>query len=534
MKKYLLLILIFIFSFIIRIYRIDSIPPHLYWDEASIGFNAYTISQNMRDEHGLFMPIAKFSAFGDNKPPGYIYVASIFVRIFGKNEFSVRFPSFLSGVLYVFTTYLLTNLLFKKKKIALLAAYFIGASCWSIHFSRAAFEAHLAAYYNLLAIYFFIKSFLNKKFIIFSFVFFVLSFYTFNSNRISAPLILLFLLIYYRQKISKNLKYLVISIIISILLILPSLNYLFSSESKLRLQEVSIYNNLEILKRSNSRIEHDGSSIFAKIIHNRRLEYFKDYLKHYTDNFSLRFLFTHGDVNPRLAVRGMGQLYIWDLLFLIFGIIILIKKSYKNAIFLLSWMLITVIPAGIAKETPHSLRIISILPTYQIIIAFGFYNLYSYFRYHKINRYFTVTSIVLLIINFYYFLHIYFIHFPMDWSSAWQYGYKEMVNYVMDNYQKYDQIFVTRELGRPYIYFAFYSNFKLDEYYKKILLNRDIYGFYNDQSLGNIKFGFDDLLYTKGKILLVSNQRDYRSDFQILKIIKNLKGEEIFYISEKI
>src|SRR3989338_759355 len=100
---------IILLAFILRFYRMQTNPPSLYWDEASLGYNAYSILKTARDEHGKFLPLTNFAAFGDYKPPGYIYTAVPAIAVFGLNEFSIRFPSAFFGVLTVVITYLLTH-----------------------------------------------------------------------------------------------------------------------------------------------------------------------------------------------------------------------------------------------------------------------------------------------------------------------------------------------------------------------------------------------------------------------------------------
>jgi hypothetical protein len=40
----------------------------LTWDEASLGYNAWSIALTGRDEHAKFLPYDAFAAFGDYKP----------------------------------------------------------------------------------------------------------------------------------------------------------------------------------------------------------------------------------------------------------------------------------------------------------------------------------------------------------------------------------------------------------------------------------------------------------------------------------
>jgi hypothetical protein len=535
MKKIIILGFIFSLGFLLRFYHLGSNPPSLYWDEASLGYNAYTISTTLRDEHGEYLPLARFIAFGDYKPPGYIYATVPFILIFGVNEFAVRLPSMLAGVLMVIVTYFLVKELFKNDILAYLSSFFLAVSPWSIHMSRAAFEANLAAFFNLLAIYFFILGRRKKWTIVFSFISFVLSFYTFNANRIIAPVILLVLIILYHHDLRKNAKWFIFSFLLSAVLIFPSLSYLSTRESRLRYEEVTIFNNLQPVELANARIATDGGNIVAKLIHNRRLIFFTDYLKHYFDNFTGRFLFTHGDVNPRLSVQGMGQLYVWDLPFLLIGLYLLVKQRTKSSVLIFSWMLVAPIPAGTARETPHALRILSILPTFQIVIAYGVYQTVLWLKQKFSLRNFHILLFLLsflLSVNLFYYLHIYHVHFPINWSGEWQYGYKEMVNYVNHVEDSYDQIFVTTALGRPYIYFAFYDKYPLDRFLNEEEAQRDWFGFWDVKRLGKIIFGGASA-DAYGKILVVAKPGKLTPEYRLLKVIKDLSGNDVFWIGEK-
>lgn len=553
MKRFLFITIICL-AFILRIFLLGKNPPSLYWDEASLGYNAYSIATTLRDEHGEFLPLSRFIAFGDYKPPGYIYAAVPSVLLFDLNEFAVRLPSMLAGLLMVIVTFYLVKELFGNETIALLSGIFLAVSPWAIQFSRAAFEANLAAFFNLAGIYLFLLARRIRWLILPSLVFFILSFYTFNANRIITPLIFFGLSIIYFKSLWANKKWFIVGVIVSLILLLPSVSYLRSPESKLRFQEVSIFNNLEPIRVSNERIAMDGSSWLSKIIHNRRILFAGDFLKHYFDNFSGRFLFTHGDVNPRLAVQTMGQLYVWDLPFLLLGIYWLIKRKEKNLPLLILWMLIVPIPAATARETPHALRIASILPAFQIIIAYGLYH----FMYHIKKRLFNNSStsgeslyaghprgvfgalyFLLFVIcslfsaSIFYYLHDYYKHYPRDWSGEWQYGYKQMVEYVSEKENNYDHIFVTNSWGRPYIYFAFYQKYPLDRFLTERNAERDAFGFWDVKSLGKIKFNFTDLPITSGRVLIVTTPNNIPGGFHEVNRIKNPLGEDVFIIGEK-
>src|SRR5690606_22776989 len=100
-KTHKILAGIILLALILRFFNLSTNPPALYWDEANIDYNAYSILKAGIDEHGVKFPITHFLAYGDAKPPLYIYAVSLSMAIFGVNEFSVRLPSALAGTLAI-------------------------------------------------------------------------------------------------------------------------------------------------------------------------------------------------------------------------------------------------------------------------------------------------------------------------------------------------------------------------------------------------------------------------------------------------
>src|SRR3990167_4151380 len=134
-KNIYLIILTFVFllAFFLRFYNLGVNPPSLDWDEASIGYNAYSLLKTGADEYGNKLPLT-IRSFGDYKPLVYIYLDVPSVLAFGLNETGVRFPSAVFGFLSVIVIYFLVKEIFRdwdkerKEKLALLAALFWGVS----------------------------------------------------------------------------------------------------------------------------------------------------------------------------------------------------------------------------------------------------------------------------------------------------------------------------------------------------------------------------------------------------------------------
>ena len=109
MKNKALFFIIFVLAVFLRFYKLSSNPPSLYWEEAALGYDAYSILKTGKDFHGNKFPLVAFESFGDWKPSLYFYTLVPSIALFGLNEFAVRFPSAFFGSLTVLLTYFLVK-----------------------------------------------------------------------------------------------------------------------------------------------------------------------------------------------------------------------------------------------------------------------------------------------------------------------------------------------------------------------------------------------------------------------------------------
>src|ERR1700693_3850241 len=79
------------------LYRIGNDPPGLYTDEASIGYNAWTIAHYGTDQYGIHFPLF-FVDFGDYKGPIATYLVAPLTWVFATGAAVVRLPSVLAGI----------------------------------------------------------------------------------------------------------------------------------------------------------------------------------------------------------------------------------------------------------------------------------------------------------------------------------------------------------------------------------------------------------------------------------------------------
>ncbi len=570
MKEKILLSLIILAAIVIRFYNLGQNPPSLYWDEIALGYNAYSIAETAKDEEGAFLPVQYFRSFGDFKPPVYIYAAVPMIKLLGLNEWTTRFPSAFFGTLSIIVTYYLTRkILIRQTKsnkenefltqkrinyIALIAALLLALSPWHTQISRVAYEANVAHFLALVGIWFFFIGLDKHKwklgFFLGSGISFTLAMYTFNSSRVFIPLLVASLLfIYIKELVSKeqrNLKPFIIAAIISLVLTLPALQHMLSSQGQLRYKEVNIFSNQEVVKLSNQRIEQAGHAWWANIFNNRRVLFAQDWLDGYFRHFSAKFLLISGDVNPRFSIQDIGQLYLVEIPFLLIGLYVMLSRPNKNYAFILVWLLMAPIPAAFAREVPHALRTLNILPTFQIITALGFlYTIYALQqRAGKFNRYaaqgIIAGSTILLIGQLYYYQHNYYDHYPKYSETEWQYGYKQMMQELSKIDQNYDRVVITDGLGRPYINVLFYKQYSpaLFQVERKAETDQTGFGFINVYAFN--KYQFRGINWkkeiadqkTEEKVLVVGTPQEIEENKFTKATVKNLKGQTVFILNE--
>lgn len=519
----------------LRLYLLGSLPPSLTWDEAAWGYNGYSLLAKGTDEFGKPVPLVYFESFGDFKPPVYAYLTYAAVKTFGLSEFSTRLPSAAFGIFTVALAFFLVLRIFpdsKDRKVyAFFTALFLAISPWHINLSRAAFEANVATFFIVLGVFLFLKAIDGRKlFLLFSGVSFVISMYTFNSARIVSPLLVVILTACFWKQLRGNLKAVFISGLICLLLLAPAIPFLVSPQAGLRYKEVNIFSDVSLVEKANTNIQR-SDSVIGDVVNNRRVFYAREYLKHYFDNLSPSFLFIKGDGNPKFSTQNIGQLYLWDLPFLIAGVFLLFKKREGRWYLVPLWLLISIVPAATARETPHALRIETLIPTFQILVAYGFVQSLIYIgnRSKNVYLYRAVVAALLFVLclNVFYFLHGYFNHYARIYSGEWQYGYKDVVSFVRNEKDKYDTIYITDKLGRPYIYFLFYEKRDPQDFQLSASIEREVLGFVNVRGFDKYQFLRDLPHDQEGRgVLFVNTPDSVPEGALIIKRFKKLNGED--------
>lgn len=535
-KKNILFILIVCLAFFLRFWKLDSTPPSPTWDEVAYGYNAYSMLHTGKDEYDVKLPVI-LRSYGDYKPALYSYLAIPSVAIFDLNTFAVRLPDALASVMGVIATFFLVRLIFKRNDIALLSAFFLAVSPWDIQFSRFSHEAAVAVTLNIFTVTLFLAGLKKHWLLLLSAFCFGLGFYSYQSEKLFLPLLGLMLsIIFFKEIIGIPKKYILLSALTVFLVVLPMILYIVKDTNALsRAKGTSIFSHqTEILDKSAKQliIDRDNNNFIGLLAHNRRVIYTEVIIKNYLAHFDPNWLFIKGDI-PRHHPPGMGIAYVWELPFILFGILELIRGKFlsrKYRLLLIGWFLIAPLPAAFTFDVPHAGRTMNILPVLQILTAIGAISVFAFLK-TRISRFGYRLAILfiafLFVVNFSYYLKQYFTKLDYKYSGQWQYGYKEAVSFVNANEYRYKKIIVSNQvpLDQSYMFFLFYLKYPPRLYQEE----RGVNNSFGKYEFRPINFEQDSKI---SKALIIGSSKDIPTEAGLVRKILLLSGEPIILLSE--
>jgi len=435
---------IFFLGFLLRVVAIDKLPVGFTPDEASFGYDAYSILKTGKDQWGKPFPLV-LESFGDFKSPLYAYLTIPSVGIFGLNKFVVRLPNAILGTMAVVAIWLLGSKLVNKK-VGLIAAVLLAISPWHVMMSRGAFEANLITFFVPLGIYLFLEKKYNLSALVFG-----LTLFTYHSAKLIAPVVFVGLLLIFRFK-----KLVAIAIFAGFFALMLYTNSLGGGK---RIAERSITAGAleEGAKVKIELIQSGMNPILARALHNKYQVTAKRFINNYIQYFSFRFLITKGPAETTYGmIPGLGVLTYVEMIGLVaFLVHLVIIIHFRSGMWLLiAWLLIAPVPAALATGVGYAAnRAVAMIPALQILAAMGIYFLLG--KYKK-----SVYIIAALgVIGLGIFLNKYIVESPEKSAKGMLAGNLEIAQELVGKSGNYDNMVVPRSWSEPHIYIAFAAKY---------------------------------------------------------------------------
>ncbi len=527
-KTFIILFFICCLSLFINLYKKNSSPPCFNTDEASFGYNAYSILKTGRDEYGTLLPL-RLKSFGDYKMPLYSYLSIPFIVIGGLNEVSTKALNSTIAFLFPIIIFLLSKQLFGKNNIGYLAAFLFSLTPAIQAIGRQAHEAYLTTFFITLSLWLLLKS-LSRSHNLYKALFLIsLIPLSFGYQFSRLWLIIFFVItIYFMLRKKLNLKFLFIFLIFLGILSIP--DFIINPA---RVKNLLFFNNIG-LGLQTAELRSEGGT---RLIYNKATVGLKNLIFNHLSYYSPEFLVIKGDENKRFNYEGISPITLIEYLFIFVGLYYLFKNKEKDRYILILCLLVSPLPSSLAWAGNSITRCLPLIIFLNLISAYGFFYLIN----GQLNK--TISKIILilflityLIFNFYSW-NFYFNHYPKRSQTirSWNCGNKEMANYIKNNYANFDHFYITRKNSQPYIFLLFYLPVNPSSYQKQAFLSApDEFGFGQIVKFDKFNFNFQYNPQNK-KTVSIGYPEDFNNQNLNKDQLKKIKigTEEMFWIYEQ-
>ncbi|MBI2641505.1 glycosyltransferase family 39 protein, partial [Candidatus Roizmanbacteria bacterium] len=529
-----ILVLSITISLFLHFYKFSQVPPCINADEVAFSYNAFSILKTGRDEYGAVMPL-RFKSFEDYKLPLYTYLSVPIIAVFGLNDFSTRLLNVIIGVAFVPLLYFLAKELFRNEKVALLSSLLASLTPGIYILTRHAHEGVLSAFFSLLTLLFFVKFLRTNSLNLFILANLSLlaAAYSYQNGRVYLFFILLYeFVILWKKNIKEFFKtrlfHFVLLCLIGFIAIYPDIRYSLN-----RVQNLAFFKSSGFrLRLTEYLAEHPN-----RLLHNKLTESIREISNRYILQVSPEFLVVSGDSNWRFGFANLGLLTPLEYILFFVGLYFLFKNKERFRYLLLFVLFISPLNNALTWQDASLIRTYIILFPFLLIIAYGIYHLYSTSKEGKFRRELLVFFILVFAFFRFNAWDLYFNHYAKRAMTirAWQCGYKELVDYVKQNYNRFDRFYITDRHGQPYIFFLYFLRYDPSKYQKQAKISApDQYGFGQIEEFDKFyfKFKFDSNL--KKSVFIGYPEGFNNASSEVLGKIKKitLGGEEIFWIYE--
>lgn len=438
-----------IISLWLRLFYVDHTPPALHGDELGVGYNAYTLLKTGRDEYEKLLPIT----FRHDFNPVIFYATVPFIFLLGLNEYATRLPSVVIGIFIILSIYPIVTLLFHNRKLSLLTMFFLSLSTWHIRTSRLAVEMIWALFFQMMALAFFLKGVRSKKtYLVLSFLCFTLSLFSYQSTKMTTPLLVVGLLILYWNSLRKNIK--LVFLLFFLCIILPTVGYfLIRPIQETRFAGISVF--------AEWKVSHFPTFYtLGKMVIDNYLKHFHPSIL-FLDNSTLRYYQT----------ANIGLFYRWQSIFIIFGLFHSLRNwKRKEYQLLLFWIFLSPLPASLTTGVPNAnvSRNLMMVPMVELLCAQGLLFSQQLLRKTKHLYFFVLVSIVSIVgVQLASFLFSYFVTMPTTFATFWGEPLKKAILTTRAYENGSDKIIISKASQQSYMYYLFYRNISPEWFFKQ-------------------------------------------------------------------
>lgn len=463
-NKYILMVYFsFVIGFLTRLLGIADFPNALNVDEASSGYETYSILNYGMDRNGNFMPVF-LESWGSGQNAFYTYLLIPFIKLLGLSVFSIRLPMAIIGCISLIVLYKILKQI-TNQKTAAIGLLFLAICPWHIMKSRWGLESNIFPDMVLYGVYFILKYLKNKKVknIYFAAILLGLCSYAYGTSYFFLPIFVGILLLYLLYKKKIKIKHgigmlgtiFIISLPIIVCIILNTFH----------LEPIQIFFTIPVL--AENRYEELSSLFQGNLIQNSLTNFIG----------AMKILITQNDTLPWNAISPYGITYVISLPFTLLGMYLNFKQKESSKWIWNLWFLAAFLLLFVVEPNINRINIIIFPMIYYTILGIT-----------KTLEKIQLSKIAFPIFYISLFISFQITYYITDWNNyrTFQGDVENVIKYV--DTLAVDKIYFEYSFKEPYIYICFYNQINPKEFADTVTYQNGEKTFDSVESFGRYYF----------------------------------------------
>lgn len=493
-KDLILAFIVLCIGSITRLCLLDKFPEGLNQDEASSGYDAYSIMNWGVDRNNMEYPV-HLIAWGSGQNALYSYIVIPFLKILGNTTIALRLPMAIVGTLSLYFIYFSFDKI-NGHRFALLSLTLLAILPWHIMKSRFALESNLfpdLVLWGMLALMLSIYK-KNNVFFYISCLIFGLSSYSYGTSYFFLFFFVISMLLYITIKKYQKWYHSLIYLFLMGVICLPIILFLYINLFGKETMHILFFT---IPKLKAERF-HSVTSIFSK-------NFFSDVLNNLSNGIQL--IYRQDDSLPWNSIPYFGTLYLFTLPFSFLGFFrfkdrkskllydVSPEEKAKSMFYflLLSSFFVSFVMMMLLSANINRINIIW-MPLY-LSACFG---IETFLKKIKMMR---IPVGALYAVSYISFA----IYYPLKWcpekiNPSFYHGLMDCILYAKD--KEYDDLYLTT--GANYTLFLYYSEYDVHDYINSVTYTNLGSAFENPREFSNIHCYLPSKV-EEGNIYIVKN-----------------------------
>ena len=499
-KGEVFLFFIFMIGSFVRLFAIGRFPNALNVDEASSGYDAFSLMKWGVDRAGNPYPVYLY-AWGSGQSVLYSYLMIPVIAVTGLTEYGIRLPMAITGAISLYVFYYLIKNIFDNKKYGIIATAFFAICPWHIMKSRWGMECNIFPDLILLASLLLVLGLKKEKtgLQVLAFVVLAISSYSYGTSYLFLPVFVLGTLGYLIYKKELTVKKSIIYLLVMFVLCIPIIVYIFINT--FGLEQITI-GKVTIPKLLVNRYD-EVSTVFSGNI-------FENCVNNLLE--TLRILILQNDKLEWNAIPQYGLFYLISIVFFIIGLRACVKKYKKNNFnqIMNIWMISAIVLCAFCVANINRINIIMIPCVYYIVVGL--------FEFLTKYKQLTVCIAVIYMVLFIEFMYSYV---NKDYNKYYTFtsGVEDVVDYCKS--LDVDNIYCKYSFKEPFMYFMFYGQEDVREYLDTVEYFEEGRTFDNVRSFGKYKFYLPEEIEKNSVIIVPKNTEIEYNDESAQKVTIN-------------